>query len=90
LNLIVLIAAGAVALAGQGLNRYKGIPNWAVKGLLVLAGVPFYMWSVGLPPAWWGPQFEEWSMGAVIWAFALPGMASTIGLHPAMKTDSVE
>ena len=88
MNLIVLLAAGAVAVVGQWLNSKKSIPAPAVKGLLALAGVPFYLWATGMPPAWTGPEFSSWSEGAVLWAFAIPGMASLVGLAPGMGTNS--
>ena len=88
MDLIVLIAAGFVALVGQWLNSQRSIPAPAVKAALALAGIPFYVWSSGLPPAWTGPDFAAWSQGAVMWAFTIPGMASLVGLAPGMATDS--
>jgi hypothetical protein len=87
-DIIVLIAAGVVAWAGQFLNSHKSIPNAAVKAALALAGIPFYAWAVGLPPAWGGPAFVAWGQGAVLWVLAIPGAASLFGLAPGMATDS--
>jgi hypothetical protein len=88
MDLIVMIAAGAVALVGQWLNSQRSIPAPAVKATLALAGIPFFIWSTGLPPAWSGPEFTVWSQGAVLWCFAIPGIASLAGLAPGMATDS--
>lgn len=88
MDLIVMIAAGAVALVGQWLNSQRSIPAPAVKAALALAGIPFYCWSVGLPGAWYGPAFTVWSQGAVLWVLAIPGAASLFGLMPNMATDS--
>jgi len=86
MDLIVLLAAGAVAVLGQWLNTWPQIPTAAVKALLALAGIPFFIWATGLPPEWSGPAFASWSQGAVLWAFAIPGMASLVGLAPGMAT----
>ena len=88
MDLIVLLAAGAVAVFGQWLNSHPKVPSAAVKALLALTGIPFYMWATGLPPTWSGPAFASWSQGAVLWAFAIPGMASLVGIAPGMRTDS--
>ena len=88
MDLIVLLAAGVVAVLGQYLNTKPHIPTAAIKALLALAGIPFYVWATGPPPAWSGPEFASWSHGAVLWAFAIPGMASLIGLAPGMATNS--
>lgn len=88
MDLIVLLAAGVVAVFGQWLNSHKSIPAPAVKALLALAGIPFYIWATGVPASWTGPAFAQWSQGAVLWAFAIPGMASLVGLTPGMATDS--
>lgn len=88
MGIIILIAAGVTALVGQWLNTHKSIPTETVKAILAVSGIPFYAWAVGLPPVWWGPGFDTWSIGAIVWMGAIPGFASLIGTTPGMRTDS--
>lgn len=88
MDLFTLLAAAVIAMVGQYLNRHKSIPAAAVKAVLVLVGLPFYAWHDGLPPSWWGPSFASWSQMALLWCFAIPGMASLIGAIPGMETNS--
>lgn len=87
MNTLIIVGGFAVALAGQFLNRYKSIPSEVVK--LSLAGVGMIFYGLGHGwPAGWGEPFLSWLDLAWIWALALPGAASLIGIAPGMKTDS--
>lgn len=89
MNAITFVAGLLVALVGQYLNRFQRIPSEAVKLALAVIGATLYGTLVVHPTAWPpAPAFAAWFDDALLWAFALPGMASLIGLAPGMKTNS--
>lgn len=87
MNVVLLLAGGAIATIGQWLKSIKNIPTEAVQFALCLVGFAFYFLQAGPPTHWW-PLDQKWSEDAAAWVLALPGLASIIGVHPVMKTDS--
>jgi len=87
MQFLLMLAGVAVAALGQFLNAKKSIPTAVVKVALALCGMGFYL-IIAQPKAWLGQPLLDWFDVAFVWALALPGLASFIALHPAMKTDS--
>lgn len=87
MDLITFAGGILAALVGQFLKSKKSIPNEAVQLVLATIGFGLYVLRVGPPFSWW-PLTEAWSVNAVAWICALPGLASMMGNHPALKTDS--
>lgn len=91
MNAIAFVAALLLALVGQFINRSPNVPVEAVKLGLAVAGAGLYAALVSHPTAWPpDPKFASWFDDALLWSFALPGMASLIGMAPGMKTNSKE
>lgn len=87
MNVLITIGGLVVALVGQWLNRHESIPDAVVK--LTLAGVGMVFYGLGHGwPAGFGPPFLEWLDLAWVYALALPGAASLIGLAPGMQSNS--
>lgn len=82
---LMFFAALAVAALGQWFNAKTTVPPLAVKGVLALVGPAVYL-IVKVPAAWTGPEFLAWFDEAWVWALALPGIASLIGVAPGMNT----
>lgn len=82
-----MLAGLVVALAGQWFNRHPGIPAPAVKIGLAVVGFALYT-VVEHPAAWQGQPLMDWLDKAWLWALALPGAASLIGMAPGMATNS--
>lgn len=83
------IAALIVAAVGQYLNSKPQYPAAVVKIGMALMGPILYLMveqPTG-PPG--GVAFLEWLDKAWIWALALPGAASLIGIAPNMATRTV-
>lgn len=91
MNAIAFVAALVLALIGQLLNRSPKYPTEFVKLAMAVAGAGLYAGLVVHPTAWPpDPKFAAWFDDALLWSFALPGMASLIGMAPGMKTNSKE
>lgn len=87
MNILILIAGLIFAVIGQFLKSIKGFPTEAVQLAMVFMGLVLYVIQAGLP-AQWVPLDPKWSEGAALWVTALPGMATLMGMVPALKTDS--
>ena len=84
LTLLALVAAGL----GQLAKSYKNLPTWIPQVVMGVLGLVFYAGHTGLPKP--GASFDSWTYWvevAVLAVGSLPGLASIIGLNPAMKTD---
>jgi len=81
-------AVAVVATAAQWLNSFKAVPAPLVKMTLAVVGLGFYALGHGLPAAWSGSLLTSWLDPALVWALALPGAASLVGLAPGMATNS--
>lgn len=86
---LTMLAGLLVAALGQKLNANPRIPSMLVKLSLAAIGPIIYL-IVEQPTALYGPGFLTWLDHAWIWALALPGAASLIGLAPGMATNSKE
>lgn len=80
----MMFAGLIVAVIGQRLNRYKANNTELVKLGLVVSGLMLYL-PIEQP---WVEGFLPWFENAWLWAVAVPGIASLVGMHPALKTDS--
>lgn len=85
-TIAIICGLGGAGIA-QLLNRYKANDTTLVKLSLVAWGFICYALASGLPQSFYGPQFLAWLTPAWLWVTSVPGTASLIGLHPAMKTD---
>lgn len=87
-GVLIFAAAGATALLGQWIKSHEKWPSWwAVLGMGI-AGLAFYGLKSGWPAAWTWDGLDGWLSQAWPWSLALPGLASSLGLHSALKTDS--
>lgn len=86
MNGLIAVAGLVVAIFGQWLNTKPYIPSLVVKLALSIIGLAFYLF-VAVPAAWTGQAFLDWFDKAWLFALALPGAASLIGLAPGMKTN---
>jgi len=82
---LMFFAALVVGGVGQYLNARPSIPTALIKGVLALVGMAFYL-VVDVPAAWTGQPLIEWLSEAWVWAAAVPGIASLIGLAPGLAT----
>ena len=82
---LMFFAALVVGGLGQWLNAKPHVPTAAVKGLLALVGMAFYL-IVDMPAGWTGQPLLEWLSEAWVWAAAVPGIASLVGLAPGLAT----
>lgn len=80
----MMFAGLVVAAVAQWLNRYPNIPVPLVKIGLAVSGLALYL-PVEQP---WVMGFNPWFEHAWVWALALPGAASLIGMAPGMATNS--
>lgn len=82
---VVAITLGG--LVGQGFKSLKNVPTWLPQCAMLLAGTVAYV--AYHPP---GPgdalAFLRYLLEAVISGAAVNGVASVVGLHPSLKTDS--
>ena len=81
-------AAALVAYVGQHVKAIKGIPTWAPQDAMLIAGIGLY--ALQKPPG--GNPLNEWFMEAVMFGFAIVGVASrlgTSGLAPATDSKAV-
>ena len=84
---LVMMAGLILAVVGQGLNSNPKIPSSVVKLSMAVTGVLLYL-IVATPAAWTHEAFLAWLDQAVIWAAAIPGFASLVGIiAPGMKTN---
>ena len=81
-------AMALTALVAQWFNRFKHVPAPTIKAGLAVVGLAFYALGHGLPAAWYGPELSQWLDPALLWAMAVPGMASLVGAIPGMETNS--
>lgn len=84
---LMFFAALAIAGVGQWLNSKPNVPPLVVKAALAAVGPMLYL-LISQPTALYGPAFIEWLDKAWLWALALPGLASLLGLAPGMATRS--
>lgn len=83
---LVMMAGLILAVVGQGLNSNPKFPSSMVKLCMALVGILLYL-MVATPAAATHEAFLAWLDQAVIWAAAIPGFASLVGvIAPAMKT----
>lgn len=81
----VMIAGVLIALIGQKLKSNPRISSDLVRVGLLLAGLGLYL--VVDQPKGFGQPFFDWLDKAYVWALALPGLASLMGMAPALKTN---
>lgn len=86
---LVFIAALVVGGVGQYFNSHPRFPTWVSKVALAAIGLVFYA-VIKAPPAWHGQPLLDWLDNAWLWAAALPGVASMIGLAPKLATSKPE
>ena len=79
------LGALIVAGVGQKLNADPRVPTPLVKLAMALIGIGLYLVK-SQPAAWHGQAFLDWLDEAWLWAVAVPGLASLIGLAPGMAT----
>ncbi len=82
----MMIAGLIVAGVGQYLNSKPQYNSTLVKIGMALLGPLLYLMVEQPTGAPGGPAFMEWLDRAWVWALALPGLASLIGLAPGMAT----
>lgn len=80
-----MIAGIIVAAVGQKLNSMPKVPTVFVKLALALLGPILYL-VLDSPDAFTRAAFLAWLDRSWVWALALPGLASLIGLTPGMAT----
>ena len=83
----IFLAGLLVAAFGQWLNSLPHVDSRLVKFALAIAGLVLYL-PIEQPAAWYGPPLFAWLDTAWLWALALPGAASLIGLAPGMATNN--
>jgi len=83
----IMLAGVAIAALGQKLNNNPKIPSQWVKPAMAVCGALLYL-VVDTPNSFTRDAIFSWLDQAVIWAAALPGVASLIGLHPSMRTSN--
>jgi len=84
---LMMLAGLVLALVGQWLNTHPNIPTPLVKLTMVVAGMGLYA-IADAPDAPTRQALLSWLDSAWLWALALPGAASLIGLAPGMQTKS--
>ena len=82
---LMMLAGLVVAMLGQWLNAHPDVPTPLVKLALAVAGMALYA-IADAPDAMTREAFLSWLDSAWLWALALPGAASLIGLAPGMQT----
>ena len=82
---LIFVAALVVAGIGQWFNAHPSVPTWVSKLAMAGIGLAFYAVVEG-PHGWHGQPLLDWLDRAWLWAAALPGIASLIGLAPQLKT----
>jgi hypothetical protein len=83
----IMLAGVAIAAIGQKLNSNPKVPSHWVKPAMAGCGALLYL-VVDAPDTLTREALFSWLDQAVIWAAALPGVASLIGLHPSMRTSN--
>lgn len=87
MNYLTIGAAVFVAMVGQWVKSMKNVDTRIPVAVMGALGLVFYGLKSGWPAAFEWDAIDSWLNTAWPWAFALPGLASTIGLHPSLKTD---
>lgn len=81
-----VVAAALGGFVGQVFKAAKNVPTWLPQLGMWLLGFVVY---VAFNP----PKEDGWALGqylllAAVSALSVNGMASVVGTHPALKTDS--
>lgn len=85
MQVFVTIAGLLLAILGQKFKSNPKVSSDLVRVGLLVAGLALYL--VVDQPTGMGQPFFDWLDKAYLWALALPGAASLIGMHPALKTN---
>ena len=87
-----MLFTAIVGIIGQYAKSRPSIPNWLPQFSMLALGLVWYAGNHGLPR----PEahtfqavfvvWADWLEVAILSAAAVPGVASLISLHPALKT----
>lgn len=80
-------AATLAAIVGQFLKSLKNLPTWVPQVLMLIVGFTVFV-AYNPPHTADGWGLVRYLIGAVISGASVNGVASLLGLAPALKTDS--
>jgi hypothetical protein len=84
------IATAIGAIAGQYFKSLKNVPTWVPQTAMLLIGtvafVAYHPPALAAGSEWW--VFARYWLEALVAGASVNGLASILGLHPALATDT--
>ena len=81
-----VVSVAVAGIVGQYFKTWKNLPTWVPQTALLVIG--FCSYVAYNPPKEDGWALVRYLLEALVAGASANGIASIVGLHPALKTDS--